>query len=348
IAQTSVEAGYHQEIYQLATHDALSGLYNRRHFSETLDHEIARAHRHGHLLSLCIVDVDLFKSINDTFGHLAGDDVLRRIAGVIRGHVHGGDLAARIGGEEFAVLLPESDLAAAVAFADRLRAAVAATGFESCGAPRSITISIGVAAAATPAADGAALMAAADTALYRAKETGRDRVCFAPWARGGTPPATAARHPRDPGGDAGQRWHHRGPGGCVPRSEAAISPRGQAAPRDTAPGTCPRSIVRPRPSRRGCRRGNARRGRPATGRPSARIPPSPPAPTSAPGSARPAAQAPGPGSSNPWRGRWGNCRWPRARSTPTVPAGRAKTGAWWRGSAARNRRWPPRQTGPGA
>lgn len=180
IAQTSVEAGYHQEIYQLATHDALSGLYNRRHFSETLDHEIARAHRHGHVLSLCIIDVDLFKSINDTFGHLVGDDVLRRIAGVIRGHVHGGDLAARIGGEEFAVLLPESDLAAAVAFADRLRAAVAATGFDACGAPRPITISIGVAALATPAADGPSLMAAADAALYHAKETGRDRVCSAP------------------------------------------------------------------------------------------------------------------------------------------------------------------------
>ena len=180
IAQTSVEAGYHQEIYQLATHDALSGLYNRRHFSETLDHEITRAHRHGHVLSLCIIDVDLFKSINDTFGHLAGDEVLRRIAGVIRGHVHGGDLAARIGGEEFAVLLPESDLAAAVSFADRLRAAVAATGFDACGAPRPVTVSIGVSALSASASDGTSLMAAADAALYRAKETGRDRVCSTP------------------------------------------------------------------------------------------------------------------------------------------------------------------------
>lgn len=180
IGHTSVEAGYHEEIYQLATHDALSELYNRRHFSEILEREIARAHRHRHTLSLCIVDVDLFKPVNDTFGHIAGDEVLRRIAGVIRGHVRSDDVAARIGGEEFAVLLLETNAAAATAFADRLRAAIGTTEFAPGGIARRITVSVGVAELVPPAFDRSSLMAAADAALYRAKDAGRDRVCAAP------------------------------------------------------------------------------------------------------------------------------------------------------------------------
>ncbi|HRN62221.1 MAG TPA: GGDEF domain-containing protein [Luteimonas sp.] len=180
IAQTSVEARYHEEIYQLATHDALTELYNRRHFIEVVDKEIARALRHERPLALCIVDVDLFKPVNDSFGHIAGDEVLRTIAAIIRPHVRDDDIAARIGGEEFAVLLPESDAAAAVAFAERVRAAVADAVFAPGGSPRKITISIGVAALDPSAGSRSALMAAADAALYRAKQDGRDRVCVAP------------------------------------------------------------------------------------------------------------------------------------------------------------------------
>lgn len=179
IGHGNVEAGYHEEIYQLATHDALTELYNRRHFSEILEREIARAHRHRHTLSLCIVDVDLFKPVNDTFGHIAGDEVLRTIAGIIRNHVRSDDVAARIGGEEFAVLLLETGAEAAAAFADRLRAAVAAAHFAPGGVPRRITVSVGVAELVPPAVDRSTLMAAADAALYRAKEAGRDRVCAA-------------------------------------------------------------------------------------------------------------------------------------------------------------------------
>ena len=177
ISQDSVEASYHEEIYQLATHDALTELYNRRHFIEMADKEIARAMRHRRPLSLCIVDVDLFKPVNDRYGHISGDEVLRRIAGLLRGHARSDDLAARIGGEEFALLLSECDATAATAFAERLREAVAATTFVLGGEPQRITISIGIAELAPERAERTALMAAADAALYRAKDEGRNRVC---------------------------------------------------------------------------------------------------------------------------------------------------------------------------
>ncbi|MFY2764547.1 GGDEF domain-containing protein [Arenimonas sp. MALMAid1274] len=177
ISHSSVEARYHEEVYQLATHDALTELYNRRHFVDLVDKEIARALRHDRPLVMCIIDVDLFKPVNDRYGHIAGDGVLRQLAGVVRGFVRGEDIAARIGGEEFAVLLPESDLGAATAFAERLREAVAASVFELGGEPRQITISIGIAGLDPRRGDRSTLMRAADAALYRAKDEGRNRVC---------------------------------------------------------------------------------------------------------------------------------------------------------------------------
>jgi diguanylate cyclase (GGDEF)-like protein len=174
ISQTSVEARYHEEIYQLATHDALSELVNRRHFCELADKEIARSVRHGRRLALCIIDVDLFKPVNDHYGHIEGDEVLRRLAAVIREHVRDDDIAGRIGGEEFAVLLCESDTDAALAFAERLRLAVAAAAFAPGGQPRQVTVSIGIAAVTPTRATRATLMAAADAALYRAKAEGRN------------------------------------------------------------------------------------------------------------------------------------------------------------------------------
>ena len=177
ISHASVEARYHEEVYQLATHDALTELYNRRHFVELVDKEIARALRHGRPLVMCIIDVDLFKPVNDQYGHIAGDGVLRQLAAVVRGFVRGEDIAARIGGEEFAVLLPEADVEAARAFADRLREEVAATPFVLGGEPHRITISIGIAALQADRGERSALMKAADAALYRAKDEGRNRVC---------------------------------------------------------------------------------------------------------------------------------------------------------------------------
>ena len=180
ISHASVEARYHEEVYQLATHDALTELYNRRHFIELVDKEIARAQRHARPLVMCIIDVDLFKPVNDQYGHIAGDGVLRQLAAVIRGFVRGEDIAARIGGEEFAVLLPESEVAAALAFAERLREAVAGSIFVLGDQPQHITISIGLAALDPRRGDRSALMQAADAALYRAKDEGRNRSCVAP------------------------------------------------------------------------------------------------------------------------------------------------------------------------
>ena len=176
ISQDSVEASYHEEIYQLATHDALTELCNRRHFAELADKEIARAMRHGRPLSLCILDVDLFKPINDRHGHIRGDEVLRQVAAVLRRHARNDDVAARIGGEEFALLLPECTAADAALLADRLREAVAGTLFAPGGEAQRITVSIGVAALAPQRDTRPALMAAADAALYRAKSEGRNRV----------------------------------------------------------------------------------------------------------------------------------------------------------------------------
>lgn len=176
ISQDSVEASYHEEIYQLATHDALTELCNRRHFTELADKEIARAIRHQRPLSLCILDVDLFKPINDRHGHIRGDEVLRQVAAVLRRHARSEDVAARIGGEEFALLLPECTAADAALLADRLREAIAITTFAPGGEAQQVTVSIGV-AALSPARDTRPkLMAAADAALYRAKSEGRNRV----------------------------------------------------------------------------------------------------------------------------------------------------------------------------
>jgi diguanylate cyclase (GGDEF)-like protein len=178
IGEGSVEARYHEEVYQVATHDALTQLCNRRHFSEIIDKEISRAQRRQRPLTLCIIDVDLFKPINDRYGHIAGDSVLRQLGDIMRQHVRCDDIAARIGGEEFAVLLPESGVEAAATFADRLRLAVAAAGFQiGDDLLQGMTVSIGVAALAPGREDRSALMAAADAALYRAKAQGRNRVC---------------------------------------------------------------------------------------------------------------------------------------------------------------------------
>lgn len=180
IDSNSVEASYHEEIYQLATHDPLTELCNRRHFCELADKEIARAVRNGRPLALCIIDVDLFKPVNDRYGHIAGDEVLREIGAAVRRHARSDDVAARIGGEEFALLLPECSDSEARQIAERLRADVASIRFTPGGEPHTITISIGIASLVTNREARGPLMAAADAALYRAKASGRNRVCIEP------------------------------------------------------------------------------------------------------------------------------------------------------------------------
>jgi two-component system, cell cycle response regulator len=151
--------------------DGLTGLANRRALDAELARRLAEARRAGAALSLCLLDIDRFKSYNDAFGHRAGDEALARVARVLVNACRAGDVAARSGGEELAPLLPSTSLAEAVAVAERIRARVAAIPMSH----RRVTVSAGV-AATTGGCSAEVLVEAADRALYRAKEGGRDRV----------------------------------------------------------------------------------------------------------------------------------------------------------------------------
>ena len=165
-----------QELERLATTDGMTGIYNRRHFLTLADHEWTRARRYGRPVSFLMIDIDYFKSINDNFGHQVGDEMIMHLANLARDCKRDCDVLARIGGEEFALLLPETDLEQAQIVAERLRSEVAANPLA--GASRSIpaTVSIGVATGAEPMKDVSDLMKAADQALYDAKRAGRNRV----------------------------------------------------------------------------------------------------------------------------------------------------------------------------
>ncbi|HEX4719476.1 MAG TPA: diguanylate cyclase [Thermoleophilaceae bacterium] len=168
----------HETVQQQAVTDELTGLFNVRQFHSRLDGEIERAERFGTPLSLVMLDIDKFKSVNDTYGHQQGDRVLVEVARVLRRLSRDVDLPARYGGEEMAVVLPQTDLGGAELGAERMRAAI-----ESMQIPRldgggllPITASFGVAAFPSQATGKTALIAAADAALYRAKRGGRNRV----------------------------------------------------------------------------------------------------------------------------------------------------------------------------
>ncbi len=175
--RSSVEARYHEELYQLATADPLTDLYNRRQFLELIDREIARAANHKRPLTLLIIDLDHFKSVNDQYGHPNGDLVLKKVALALRAHSREEFIIARIGGEEFAIVLPEKELSDAMRFADSLRRAMAELEFLLNDEIRKITISIGAAAWLPSMSSTSDLMRAADEQLYRAKQAGRNRVC---------------------------------------------------------------------------------------------------------------------------------------------------------------------------
>jgi diguanylate cyclase (GGDEF)-like protein len=168
-------AHLHTIVKRQAVTDELTGLANRRSFLETLETELRRAQRFDSPLGLVFADLDNFKLVNDRFGHHAGDDVLRAFAAVLQGRIREIDLAARLGGEEFAVLLPETDASGSRALAEDLRAAVTDLVIESGAHAIRVTASFGV--AAFPETDGAdELMTAADLALYSAKRQGKNRV----------------------------------------------------------------------------------------------------------------------------------------------------------------------------
>jgi diguanylate cyclase (GGDEF)-like protein len=174
----------HEQVSEQAVTDELTGLSNNRRFRELISKEAARSQRFGHELSLLMLDIDDFKRVNDTYGHLQGDEVLRTIGVVLASESRGVDEPARYGGEEFAVALPETGLEGALELAERIRARI-----ESEAIPRSdgvgvLKVTASVGAASMPASTDSArgLIAAADAALYEAKRAGKNRVSGAPAA----------------------------------------------------------------------------------------------------------------------------------------------------------------------
>lgn len=179
-------AAANARLYEMAVADGLTGLFVSRHFRSRMREEIHRALRYRRPLSLVMIDVDHFKNVNDTYGHLVGDRVLKGVAKSILQHARSADLPARYGGEEMAILLPETDIEGAVRLAERIRQAIEETVFEGeAGETFHVTVSAGI-AVAPPARTGEALVSAADACLYRAKHAGRNRVVAE------EPPAAAA------------------------------------------------------------------------------------------------------------------------------------------------------------
>ncbi len=171
-----------QELKRLATTDPLTGAANRRLFLYKLELEFARVKRFGEATALLMLDIDHFKHINDTYGHATGDAVLQSFAELVRRNLRNIDVFGRLGGEEFAVLLPGTDMRGAHAFAERLRGEIAGSQIHTANAALAIAITVSIGVAPIGAEDSAAstVLALADTALYKAKENGRNRVESAP------------------------------------------------------------------------------------------------------------------------------------------------------------------------
>ena len=165
------------QIQQQALTDGLTGCYNRRSFEMQLERDLHLATRLRQPLSLIMLDVDNFKRVNDSSGHDAGDLALRKLADCLREELRGVDSAARFGGDEFAVILPQADLEGAVLVAERLRSRIAQTDVPGFG---SISASFGIATFPDHASSRDTLVVAADRALYNAKYGGRNRVCLPP------------------------------------------------------------------------------------------------------------------------------------------------------------------------
>ena len=164
------------KLVKLAATDSLTGLPNRRYFVETSDLEVERINRFGGTASLIIVDLDRFKSINDTYGHAGGDEALRCVAHACEGRLRRGDILARIGGEEFALMLPGTHERGALVLAEKLRKMIEDTRVPNARGEFSITASFGIAEIRTGDKGVVDALHRADTALYAAKKSGRNRV----------------------------------------------------------------------------------------------------------------------------------------------------------------------------
>ena len=170
-----------QSAHQLAYLDGLTGIHNRRYFEMRITEELERAQRYNSRLSVLMIDIDNFKRLNDEFGHLLGDEVLRQFSGIFQQQLRKGDVLCRYGGEEFAILIPQTAGANALEVAEKLRRTVETWHFP--GVPRTVTISVGMAEFPEYGTTRDEIVAAADAALYAAKQAGRNRVMSAQQAK---------------------------------------------------------------------------------------------------------------------------------------------------------------------
>jgi diguanylate cyclase (GGDEF)-like protein len=178
VDEGNIEAGYHSELHESTIRDALTGLYNRRHAMAVLKTETAKARRDpSRQLTIVILDLDFFKEINDEFGHLAGDGVLKRMARLAQERVRASDTFARIGGEEFAVILPDTSPEDAHGIAESIRQSIESETFEVADQQRTVTLSGGIATWSQDMSDMSELLRLADQRLYQAKSSGRNRIC---------------------------------------------------------------------------------------------------------------------------------------------------------------------------
>jgi diguanylate cyclase (GGDEF)-like protein len=173
----NVEVHYHEEIYRLMTVDGLTQVYNRRYFNEALEREFNRSKRYDRALALILFDIDHFKRVNDTYGHLAGDNLLRQIGIAVKPRLRREDIFARTGGEEFGVLLPEIGRDGALITAEKIRKIVEATPLrhEQSVVPCTVSLGVGQLEPADTVPDD--LYKRTDERLYDAKQSGRNRVC---------------------------------------------------------------------------------------------------------------------------------------------------------------------------
>ena len=176
LSGADAEAKYHEEIYRMTIVDGLTQIHNKRYLFEALEKELIRARRYERDLSVLMFDIDFFKRINDQYGHLAGDHVLRELARIVQDRIRRDEVFARYGGEEFVIVLPETSISGAVALAENLRTRVGSHAFSFQGEQIPVTISIGCALLQDDKA-ATDLIQRADEKLYQAKRGGRNRVC---------------------------------------------------------------------------------------------------------------------------------------------------------------------------
>ncbi|MBI5611341.1 MAG: GGDEF domain-containing protein [Deltaproteobacteria bacterium] len=176
LAGDNIEAAFHEEIYRLTIEDSLTQVANKRALLDFLDKEFARAKRYQRDLSVIMLDLDFFKKVNDTYGHLMGDFVLREFAKLVSSRIRREELFARYGGEEFCIVVPEMNREKAVSFAEALRALIEEHTFAFEGTSLKMTCSLGVATVAEAMTRVEDLLSAADENLYKAKNEGRNRV----------------------------------------------------------------------------------------------------------------------------------------------------------------------------